>query len=367
VYNHANYLEQCIDSAINQVIPFDEIVIVDDCSPDPSVQKILSKYKKTDRVRLYKNKENLGIASTQNYAISLCNSDFIAFLDCDDYLEREARAGFDSYYKIKPGDYFFSNRIEVIQGGGVRRVDVSSHIYEYETLTQCLLEHMVASHFKVIRKECLDKIGGFPSNTDGVQDWVVAVNIITDTNAVHMAEYLYFHRIHPAQTTGQDSVRYMSVVNAERERRLSIMGLKSSAQRDRVRNLARYMGRVAQMPKGAFFLRDGLMQPWASSLVLADRPTEPCLLIYSPKYHERIAQDFYLCRSVGAETVMIVDHRIPDSIAITRWANAFIDHIICLDSVARLAIEPWVADKAKIVQGNSGDVRRAPRIEDQHD
>ena len=360
VYNHAKYLEQCIESALNQVDAFDEIIILDDCSPDPEVQKILSKYRKKPGVRLYKNKQNLGIAASQNYAVSLCESEFVAFLDCDDYLEREARAGFDAYYAIGGGDYFFSNRIEVNEkGGNPRHVNVATRIYEYDTLTECMLEHMVATHFKVIRKTSLDEIGGFPLDSDGVQDWVVAVKIITDTNAVHMAEYLYFHRIHPNQTTGQDNVRYVRVVNAERERQLEARNLKSSKMRSGVQKIAGLFSRIPTLPEGVFLVRDGMFTPWVAAWAMAEQTIPNSLIVYSPKYHERIAQNLYLARKIGAETVMIVDHRAPNSIAITRWGNAFFDHIICLDSLARVAVEPWIADKSKIIQGNSGDVKRA--------
>ena len=94
------------------------------------------------------------------------------------------------------------------------------------------------------------------------------------------------------------------------------------------------------------------------ALVRATPPSANSLLVYSPKAHDRIAQNFYLCRELGVEAVMIVDRHAPESIAITRWANAFFDHIICVDAIARLAIEPWVSDKSKIVLGAHGDVWR---------
>ena len=241
VYNHAVYLEECIESALDQVVPFDEVIIVDDCSPDSAVGVILEKYKGRNGLEIRRNAKNIGISATQNYLVSLAKSEFVAFLDCDDYLNREACAGFQAYYNIAPKDYFFSNRKEVLAGHGEVEIDVSKQIFEYDTLTQCLLEHMVASHFKVIRKSCFDAIGGFPLDADGVQDWVVAVRIINDSNACHMAEYLYSHRIHAGQTTAQDQVRYRYVVNAERERLLADRGLKSQRDRSAVKKLASFI------------------------------------------------------------------------------------------------------------------------------
>jgi glycosyltransferase involved in cell wall biosynthesis len=365
VYNHASYLAACIDSALNQSVPFDEIVVVDDCSPDPAVRTLLARYVGAPGMRLYKNEQNLGITATQNFALSLCTSEYVAFLDCDDLLSKHARRAFDVYQRTQDADYFFSNRNEIGPNGELlRTVDVSKQIQEYDTLSQCLLEHMVATHFKVIRKSRLEEIGGFPGTSDGVQDWVVAVNIINNDNAVHIAEYVYSHRIHPGQTTAQDAVRYVAVVNAERERRLLLMGYKQIRRRGTVRKLAPYLSRVESLPRGAFLLRDGTMQPWIPAWIKADSPPEGCLLFYMPGHHTRVAQDFYLCKTVGAETVAIVDHKVPPSIALARWANAFFDHIVCLDAIARLAIEPWVADKTKIILRPDGDIRiKSPEYE----
>lgn len=363
VYNHAAYLEQCIESAINQVVPFDEIIIVDDCSTDPLVAVWLDKYKNHNSIKVHRNRANIGISATQNHLVSLAKSEFVAFLDCDDFLDREANAGFKAYHAIAPKDYFFSNRVEVGPDGEERnKVDVASQIFEYGTLTQCLLEHMVASHFKVIRKSSLEEVGGFPLDTDGVQDWVVAVRIIDDNNACHMAEYLYSHRIHDGQTTAQDPVRYMYVVNSERERLLEKRGMKGRRHTDAVASLSSFFGRIPVLPVGTFLLEKGRFLPWVEAWARFDRPTPGSLLVYSPKSHQRIAQNFYLCKDLGIESVMIVDHKMPESIAITRWANAFFDHIICLDSIARLAIEPWVADKSKIIQGTQGDIKRLPAL-----
>ena len=48
-YNHSEYIEKSLKSIINQSIPFDEILIIDDCSNDNSVEiikKIITKKKK---------------------------------------------------------------------------------------------------------------------------------------------------------------------------------------------------------------------------------------------------------------------------------------------------------------------------------
>lgn len=84
VYNAANTIEDTVYSALNQTYENLEIIIIDDCSSDHSLE-ILSKIKRSDRrVRIYNNKKNSGVAQTRNKAISLAKGKYIAFLDSDD-------------------------------------------------------------------------------------------------------------------------------------------------------------------------------------------------------------------------------------------------------------------------------------------
>lgn len=82
VYNGEQYIDSAIESILKQSFKDFEFLIIDDCSTDASV-KAIQTY--TDsRIRLYSNKENLGIAATLNNGISLARGQYIARMDCDD-------------------------------------------------------------------------------------------------------------------------------------------------------------------------------------------------------------------------------------------------------------------------------------------
>lgn len=84
VYNVENYLNQCVDSVLNQRFKDIEVILVDDGSKDSSGQ-ICDDYKKRDpRVKVI-HKENGGLSDARNIGIRVCSSEYILFLDSDDY------------------------------------------------------------------------------------------------------------------------------------------------------------------------------------------------------------------------------------------------------------------------------------------
>lgn len=94
VYNTANYLEECLDSLVNQSLEDIEIICIDDKSEDNS-PKILEKYASKDkRIKVLYNKENTGQAIARNIAMKSVKGEYIAFMDSDDKVD------LDGYEKV---------------------------------------------------------------------------------------------------------------------------------------------------------------------------------------------------------------------------------------------------------------------------
>lgn len=85
VYNAEKYLEQCIDSILNQTYGNLEIVILNDGSTDSSLSICEEYSKKDNRIKVY-SQENKGIAETRNILLSLAKGEYIMFVDADDYI-----------------------------------------------------------------------------------------------------------------------------------------------------------------------------------------------------------------------------------------------------------------------------------------
>ena len=83
-FNSARFIEECILSVISQTYKNWEMLIVDDCSQDNSVD-IISKFSNNEtRIRLFRLEKNVGPAEARNIAIRNASGKYIAFLDSDD-------------------------------------------------------------------------------------------------------------------------------------------------------------------------------------------------------------------------------------------------------------------------------------------
>ena len=87
IYNAENYLKRCLNSVINQTLKDIEIICINDCSKDNSLE-ILKEYSKKDkRIKIINLKENKGESKARNIGLDNTNSEYIAFLDNDDEID----------------------------------------------------------------------------------------------------------------------------------------------------------------------------------------------------------------------------------------------------------------------------------------
>lgn len=88
VYNVENYLEQCVNSILQQTYDKIEIILVDDGSTDSS-GKICDDYAKaSNKIAVY-HKKNGGLMSAWKYGVGKANGEFIGFIDSDDWIDAD--------------------------------------------------------------------------------------------------------------------------------------------------------------------------------------------------------------------------------------------------------------------------------------
>jgi teichuronic acid biosynthesis glycosyltransferase TuaG len=85
-YNSEKTIERCLNSVFHQTVIPSQIIVVDDCSTDDT-QRILSVFK--NKITYKRLENNLGPGNARNEGIKASNSNFIAFLDSDDFWEKE--------------------------------------------------------------------------------------------------------------------------------------------------------------------------------------------------------------------------------------------------------------------------------------
>lgn len=88
-YNVEGYIEKCLETLVNQTLEDIEIILVNDGSKDRSIE-IVNKFLEAYPEKLvYLEKENGGLSDARNYAIPYAKGEYIAFLDSDDYVEKD--------------------------------------------------------------------------------------------------------------------------------------------------------------------------------------------------------------------------------------------------------------------------------------
>ena len=88
-YNGAEYLADCIDSVLAQTHSDLELLIVDDCSSDDSVEIAHGYARRDSRVRISVNSTNLGLGGNWNRSVHLSRGEWIKFVFQDDLISPE--------------------------------------------------------------------------------------------------------------------------------------------------------------------------------------------------------------------------------------------------------------------------------------
>ena len=87
VYNTEKYLRRCLDSICSQTLEDIEIICINDCSTDGSLN-ILNEYaQKDNRIKIINFIENKGVAIARNTGIDEAQGEYISFVDADDYVD----------------------------------------------------------------------------------------------------------------------------------------------------------------------------------------------------------------------------------------------------------------------------------------
>lgn len=86
VYNVSEYIEQCIFSLTNQTLKDIEIIVVDDCGTDDSIKKVEKIAMNDKRIKIIYNAKNQGLAEARNIGLQYVSSEYVCFLDSDDWV-----------------------------------------------------------------------------------------------------------------------------------------------------------------------------------------------------------------------------------------------------------------------------------------
>jgi glycosyltransferase involved in cell wall biosynthesis len=102
-YNYGRFLDEAIQSVLNQTYSDFELIIIDDQSTD-NTDEVVQKYLHDERVAYHKNEKNLGLGGNFNKCLEYANGEYIKFLLADDFFQPELLASFvevmDQYPRV---------------------------------------------------------------------------------------------------------------------------------------------------------------------------------------------------------------------------------------------------------------------------
>lgn len=216
VYNGANYIEEQLDSILNQSRAVDEIVIVDDGSSDGSRDILLRFKQKYPIIRLFFNKNNLGYLKNFTKAASLTRGDIIFFCDQDDCWYQNKVETMIHTMEKHPEIGVLASSFEFMDGEGKTfRVEprkgmsnnnmylkpVPPHKLVEVTFEEFCLHNYFQGCSMAIKKEVLQLF--VKSGTDYLpHDWQIALIASHEHSFYFLNEPLFRYRIHEKNTIG---------------------------------------------------------------------------------------------------------------------------------------------------------------------
>ncbi len=194
--NRPEKLKTSIESVLNQTYKDFELLIVDGSDNDDS-HKLIEQYSKKDpRITYLRDKGN-GPAIARNLALSQSKGDYVTFHDDDTVMKPQKLqtllAGFDG--EKQDTGVVYCSHIEVRPSGQTRQVPTvfrkeesgyAKNLYKKLT-TGCVVD----SSAGLIKRECLEKAGGFDERLKTAEDWDIYLRIAQEYNFKFIDEPLY--------------------------------------------------------------------------------------------------------------------------------------------------------------------------------
>ena len=176
-YNREKYIERAVQSILRQTYDKYEIIIVDDGSTDHTWEIIRMLEEKDDRIRYIKLDKNQGPAHARNVGMKEVKYEYIAFLDSDDeWHPNKLALQMDKIMEAKEETGLVFCRMSGIRRGREDRYVCPDQSIEKETLegdifSRLLWANLIGTPTVLIRKKCLEQVGGFKESLTCLEDW----------------------------------------------------------------------------------------------------------------------------------------------------------------------------------------------------
>lgn len=191
-FNQAQYLEEALQSVLNQTYTNWECIIVNDGSSDDTEYKTKEWCLKDNRFK-YLYKENGGLSSARNFGIQHASGDYILTLDADDK--------YDATF-IEKGSEILNNNQEIgVVSSWISRFKGTKEICVIKPIGKTIEDFLfqnAANGTSLFRKKCWEAVGGYDETMKmGYEDWEFYIRVCANGWKVYVIpETLFFYRQH---------------------------------------------------------------------------------------------------------------------------------------------------------------------------
>lgn len=220
VYNCEKYIKETIDSVLTQTFSDFELIIIDDCSTDNTVDIIKSF--KDSRISFVQKEKNSGYTDSLNYGIDIAEGEYIARLDGDDIC---AISRFEKQVN------FLDNNPEIILCGTAIQIigtdDVLRHPETHEGIRIKLCFGTAFCHPSVMGRKEVFKENYYDKDFEPAEDFELWTRLTFKGKLANIDEVLLFYRIHDNQISNTKKEIQNRAASACRKKMLNKLNLQN--------------------------------------------------------------------------------------------------------------------------------------------
>lgn len=214
VYNVEKYISECLDSCINQTLQDIEIIIVDDCGSDKSIDIAKEYAKKDSRIKIIKNNQNKGLFLARCEGLKSATGKYIISLDSDDFLDLKAceiayNATKDGYYDMVTfGIYRWSGEATVFTEFESLSFDSADEFGDWFFRNKNIFWNICG---RLIKRDIylanLDFLSAINSRLIMAEDMLAMFVIMHNCQRLNFIfDMLYYYRYNPSSSTNDKSI-----------------------------------------------------------------------------------------------------------------------------------------------------------------
>lgn len=193
-YNNAKFIEECINSIINQTYKNIEIIIVDDFSTDNSIQIIKNLQTKYSNIYLKNNIENRGAGYTKKMCIDSCSGEICGFVDPDDALvENAVEIMVEKHLELPEASLIYSLNYRCDENLKITGI---TKFVKQQPKNVLIAQKTYVDHFVTFKKSLYVKTDGTDPNVKRAVDRDLYCLLDQVGKVVFVDVPLYYYRIH---------------------------------------------------------------------------------------------------------------------------------------------------------------------------